>query len=208
MSPEYLRNPDSHLNVIYLDDDPVLAARQYCDRHVKKMIVETAQILATVWSLEPCAGSLYYCEWQIPMGQTPPGALKWLGATVCGNRVNSMRYLDHPCVSWARLYGGNYNWLYCLGIALLEEHEHRFDRIHASTPAIRALEVLPPGLVETRGQYCESPCVMPPEMVRGDAIESYRNFCLNSKTQILRYTRRAPPDWALSASFYLPKEEA
>lgn len=206
MSPDFFRNPDAHYNILYLDDDPFEAARQHCDRHVKKMIVETAQILATVWALEPEAGSIYYCDWQIPHFQTPPGALKWLGAYVCGNRVNCARYMDHPTVSWARLYGGNYNWLYCLGIALLEEHEYRFDRIHASKSAIRALEVLPPSLIETQGQYCESPSIMPPEIIGSNLVENYRNFCLTSKTQILRFTRRAPPEWAIGASYYLHEE--
>ena len=35
------------MNLFYLDRDPVEAARMQCDRHVVKMILETAQMLST-----------------------------------------------------------------------------------------------------------------------------------------------------------------
>jgi hypothetical protein len=36
------------VNIFYLDQDPVDAARMQCDKHVVKMTLETAQILSTV----------------------------------------------------------------------------------------------------------------------------------------------------------------
>lgn len=36
------------MNIFYLDPDPVDAARMQCDKHVVKMVLETAQILSTV----------------------------------------------------------------------------------------------------------------------------------------------------------------
>ena len=35
------------MNIFYLDEDPVKAAQYMCDKHVVKMIVESAQILST-----------------------------------------------------------------------------------------------------------------------------------------------------------------
>jgi hypothetical protein len=35
------------MNIFILDKDPVLAAQLQCDKHVVKMIVESAQMLST-----------------------------------------------------------------------------------------------------------------------------------------------------------------
>ena len=35
------------MNVFVLDNDPVIAAQQHCDKHVVKMIIESAQMLST-----------------------------------------------------------------------------------------------------------------------------------------------------------------
>jgi hypothetical protein len=34
------------MNIFYLDSDPELAAQMHCDKHVVKMILETAQLLS------------------------------------------------------------------------------------------------------------------------------------------------------------------
>ena len=36
------------MNIFVVDTYPVLAARALCDRHVVKMVLETAQILSTI----------------------------------------------------------------------------------------------------------------------------------------------------------------
>ena len=36
------------MNIFVLDEDPVVAATMSCDKHVVKMILETAQMLSTV----------------------------------------------------------------------------------------------------------------------------------------------------------------
>ena len=39
------------MNIFILDKDPMKAAMMLCDRHVPKMIVESAQMLSTVHRL-------------------------------------------------------------------------------------------------------------------------------------------------------------
>ena len=36
------------MNIFILDRDPVLAAQYQCDKHVVKMVLETAQIMSTI----------------------------------------------------------------------------------------------------------------------------------------------------------------
>jgi hypothetical protein len=47
------------MNIFFVDTDPLVAASNLCDRHVNKMITETAQILCTNYFLETGNHSLY-----------------------------------------------------------------------------------------------------------------------------------------------------
>ena len=42
---------DKTMNIFVLDKDPVVAAQMLCDKHVSKMIVESAQMLSTAHRL-------------------------------------------------------------------------------------------------------------------------------------------------------------
>ena len=35
------------MNIFYVDKDPMIAAQMMCDKHVVKMILESAQLLST-----------------------------------------------------------------------------------------------------------------------------------------------------------------
>ena len=39
------------MNIFFLDKDPRECARQHCDKHVVKMVIETAQLLSTAHRL-------------------------------------------------------------------------------------------------------------------------------------------------------------
>ena len=88
------------MNIFVLDFNPRKAAQMHCDKHVIKMIVETAQILSTVhWN----SGS------KAPYKPTH-------------------RY--HPCVVWAQYSIDNYRWLVRLGLELCAEYTYRYNKIH------------------------------------------------------------------------------
>ena len=193
------------MNIFYLDDDPVLAAQQHCDRHVVKMILETAQILSTVWHNAAAAGAdngLVTLDWVPPDEATPPQELKWLRAELCGQRIYKPTHRNHPAVVWASMYGGNYAWLYKLGMALLDEYTYRYGRIHACLPVLRTLELLPPALLATADVYCDGYSIMDDQYKKQDVINSYRNYYLKAKEHILIYTRRTPPAWLGSAAVH------
>ena len=43
------------MNIFATDSNPIIAARNLCDKHINKMIVESAQMLANGFSLERLA---------------------------------------------------------------------------------------------------------------------------------------------------------
>lgn len=201
LTDDYYRNPDHYPNVLYLDDDPEVAAKLHCDRHVGKMIMVTSQILSTVWHGQEL--EQLQLDWGPPVKGVPFGELKCMYSTLCGTTICRPRHQAHPSVQWAALYGGNYAWLYRLGLALLAEFTYRFERIHSHTALIRFLELMPPALEDTADKWCDAPAVVPVEFILDGVNESYQNYYIKEKTVPLQYTRRKPPRWLNDAAIFI-----
>lgn len=107
------------MNIFIFDEDPEVCAVYHADRHVVKMVLETAQILCTVQEL---------CGKSAPYKKT---------------------HAAHPCVIWSRESIANYRWLVELGLALAREYTHRYQRRHKSQDVIEWCSanepLLPPG---------------------------------------------------------------
>jgi hypothetical protein len=86
------------MNIFYLDDNIKTCARYHCDKHVVKMILESAQILCTVLWIN-----------NIPAPYRPT-------------------HKSHPCVLWTNQSLANWYWLKELNSALNEEYKYRFNR--------------------------------------------------------------------------------
>jgi hypothetical protein len=197
---DYYTNPERVCNVLYLSDDPEEAARMHCDTHVAKALVWTGRVLSMVWHTQALirksaqVDEALTLDWAPPGDYTPPGQVPWSASMLCGQRI---WFSDpgHPCVGWAALYGGNYDWLYRLGQALQDEYTHRFERLHASIPALRTLELVPPSLFSTLDKWCDSPAVVPQDCVREETVDSYRTFYKKYNRAQMTFTNRQPPDW-------------
>ncbi len=100
------------MNIFYLDSDITQCARYHCDKHVIKMILESAQILCSV---------LWMHHIKAPYKPT---------------------HLHHPCVLWANHSLSNWLWLKQLAGALNEEYKYRFNhkKNHKSYDVIQALQ--------------------------------------------------------------------
>lgn len=103
------------MNIFYLDSDINKCARFHCDKHVIKMILESAQILSTV---------LWMNHIKAPYKAT---------------------HLNHPCVLWANESLSNWLWLKKLAEALNNEYKYRFNKElnHKSYDVILNLEIPP-----------------------------------------------------------------
>ena len=94
------------MNIFVVDEDPEIAARQLCDKHVVKMILETAQMLCTVAASQ---------------GHDTP-----YRAT----------HAKHPCTLWAAKSADNWSWLLQHGLAMCSEYSRRYGRTHKSEQVI------------------------------------------------------------------------
>jgi hypothetical protein len=87
------------MNIFVLSLNPRIAAELHCDKHVVKMILETAQLL-------------YSVHWLINPDVLPDNAYK-------------KTHVNHPCAVWARDNAENYRWLCALGYYLCKEYTFR-----------------------------------------------------------------------------------
>lgn len=85
------------MNIFVLDYDLVRCAKYHCDKHVVKMILESAQLLSSA-----CRSS------GIDAGY-------------------KLTHANHPCAKWARASEDNFLWLADLAHFLNEEYKLRFN---------------------------------------------------------------------------------
>ena len=135
------------MNIFVLHQDPDIAAQYHCDKHVNKMIVESAQMLSTAIRLRHGKPSgPHYVMKKLgkkleaklnPNWYLLPSDLIWHGydyPVVMKKQVYSTAYPNHPCTVWTRQSISNWMWLYDLLHALNKEWRFRFrhKRNHAS----------------------------------------------------------------------------
>lgn len=179
------------MNIFVLQKSPTLAARDQCDQHVCKMPCETAQMLST-------AHRVISGKEEIVISPTGRRNRYWRLHDEREDTVCKAAFVNHPCSIWARESLGNFVWLYDHGIALCNEYEHRFNRVHGSKIVIQECmdqidRLNLTGLATTDFAIC-----MPDEFKRDGAIESYRQFYISDKSRFARWTTRSAPSWYLN----------
>ena len=162
------------MNIFVLHADAAQAALPAVDRHVVKMVLETAQILST---------ALHRHGLEAPYRPSHKG---------------------HPCVVWAGDTAANFGWLVQHGLALGAEYEYRYGRVHGSLPAIQAcrrqIPLLHLAIAKSGRQdpteFTDWPQAMPDDSkVPGDAVAAYRRYYNLHKRHLHRWTKRNVPEW-------------
>jgi hypothetical protein len=92
------------MNIFLLDENPQINAQYHCDKHVVKMILETAQLLCSANHL--CGD---------------------------GDPPYKLAHKNHPVTKWVRASYLNYLWLLDLVDEMHKEWQFRYgDKIHKS----------------------------------------------------------------------------
>lgn len=185
------------MNIFYVDHDPMLAAQQMVDKHVVKMILETAQLLST-------AHRLLDGEEYVGTSKTGRKVKRWCLPDERDTILYSATHINHPSAVWARQSKANYQWLFQHFIGLLDEYEYRYGKVHkcANVDFVGALSRFPTNLPD---KMMTAPTPAMPEeykvFVGGnlDALASYRKYYANGKTHLHKYTKREMPAWLLAA---------
>lgn len=163
------------MNIFVLAETPAEAARYHNDRHVAKMILESAQILSTAHVfLDGDAASKYRI----------------------GQPILRPTHVNHPCTLWARASSANYAWLAELMRSLCIEYSVRFDKHHvfAQSGLLNKLQLHSP-LNLPRGELTPFAQCMPMQYTDINAVAAYRRYYFYEKRHIAEWKVRGKPHW-------------
>lgn len=158
------------MNIFFLDRNPKLCAEQTCDKHVVKMIVETAQLLSTAHHVLDNNGDGFY----------------------------KPTHKNHPSAIWCRQSDSNYKWLWQLLVSLSREYTHRYNKVHKCERdgLVDRLKKLPSNI--SSGPFTPPTLAMPDQFKTSDALTSYHNYYNGAKSSFAKWTKRPTPDWFIT----------
>jgi hypothetical protein len=162
------------MNIFFLDFDTQKCAQYHCDKHVVKMILETAQLLCGVHHMTP----------QV----TPQVPYK-------------LSHKNHPCAIWTRESLSNYLYLCDLGLELSKEYTYRYGKRHKSQDVIEWCIINKPNIVDIG--FTTPPKAMPDEYKVIDVVESYRNYYIGAKKNFCVWKNREVPEWFLNEEVFI-----
>lgn len=179
------------MNIFFLDRCARQAAQWQVDRHVVKMLTETAQILSTTHRL------LDGLEVEVLLEKDGKSKKKkvWVLPDHRNDIFYNVTHKNHPSCIWARSSVENYNWLVDHLFALGEEYTHRYDKKHATIERL-GYHIQSPPLNLKEWDWTEPPCAMGEEfIVSTDPVENYREYYRKGKVHLHSWKRRERPEW-------------
>ena len=181
------------MNIFTLHEDPILAARMHCDRHVLKMVVELYQQLGSA---------------VIRHGATPD----MMPLTKAGTPLKG-GYHNHPATKWVGDSRQNFRWAASHALELSWEYRRRFGKDHFCTPGIEKLVGMA-YLIEYDDKMTDFALCMPdiyrpyiwgsPGLNEAkathasgkQAVKAYREYYIWDKGYFAEWERGRPaPDW-------------
>ena len=143
------------MNIFYLHEDPRKAAEYQYNKHVVKMILESAQML--------CTAHHHYGN---------------------GDNVPYKKaHYNHPSTIWVRENCENYAWLYRHMLALGEEYTKRYGKTHLTiTKCKEVLGKAPPNMPWFG--FTQPPQCMPDEYKDECSVKAYWNYYINDKHRV------------------------
>lgn len=123
------------------------------DKHVVKMILESAQLMSTAHHLHNSKHA--------PLLYKPT-------------------HTKHPSAIWVRQSKQHYEWLYQHFVALCDEYTKRYGKVHKTQQTIGdVLKLVPSEMPDV--EFTAPPCAMPDEYKDGDSLSSYRRYYESEK---------------------------
>jgi len=179
------------MNIFYIETDPYKAAQSMVDKHVVKMILESAQLLSTAHRL--LDGTEY-----VGQSQTGRKAKRWRLPDERDTVLYSATHINHPSAVWCRQTNNNYTWLYCHFVGLLNEYTYRYGKTHkCAEPEFRQLLQTLPANIPVGPLTPVTPAMLDEYKVGVDSLASYRNYYKVGKTHLHKWTKREAPAWML-----------
>jgi hypothetical protein len=104
------------MNIFYINEDPIIAARELADDHIRKMQIESAQMCSTA---------------------------HWVNGSTAPYKQS---HTNHPSAKWVRESSPQYLWLVEHGLEICNEFERRYGKKHATKQVLLWLKNNPPSI--------------------------------------------------------------
>ncbi len=162
------------MNIFYLDKDPEKSAEIMSNKHVIKMILESAQLLCITHRV--LDGKQGY---QL----SKSGRLRkyWFHLDrIKENNLYKATHINHPCSKWVRESSENYKWMYEHFLALCYEYQERYHKTHASYIKLNSIVKDLPKNIPIK-EFTEPPQAMPDKYRSSSSITAYHNYYRSEK---------------------------
>ena len=181
------------MNIFVLDRNPITAANMQCDKHVVKMIIESAQMLsATVdvnYKVHLRGDATKKPSEQLGLPGYPPAHVK------------------HPCTMWVMESLGNYKWLIKHMRALCREYTRRYGKTHSQERLLMIYEGQLPNLFFDQDRLTQFVQAMPEKYKDKNPVKAYQNFYNMDKFHFAKWKTGNVPEWFTGAPQYIVELE-
>ena len=139
------------MNIFYLDKNPAIAAKVQYNKHVVKMILESAQMLCAAHHILGNPNDVPY----------------------------KLAHKNHPCTIWVRENSLHYDWLYLHMMALGYEYKLRYGKTHMSITKCEHLYMHPENIPHE--EFEQPPQCRPDKYKNPCSVIAYWNYYIGEK---------------------------
>lgn len=184
------------MNIFYLSEDPIQAAQWMVDRHVVKMILESAQLLSTAHRLMDGKEIILEVDLLQEDGKIKTKKKKWWLLDDSREEVMySATHINHPSAIWTRTSVENYNWLVEHLFALMDEYTYRYEKKHKCAGELSYMLQSPPKNLKDYDMTPMPSCMDEKYIVSDNPVDNYRNYYINGKAHLHKWKNREVPPW-------------
>jgi hypothetical protein len=157
------------------------------DKHVVKMILETAQLLSTAHRLLDGTESIDASSGRKKKVYKLPDDRDAV--------LYSATHANHPSAIWTRQAVENYNWLVDHLFALSDEYTYRYGKTHLTITKLGIPIASPPLNLKEWDMTPMPSCMDEQYKIGEDPIANYRNYYKYGKASMHSWKKREAPVW-------------
>ena len=181
------------MNIFAVADCPVESAQSLCDKHVVKMITESAQMLSTAHRIldgkldmrPSVSGKRLVQYWQLPDARE--------------DILMKAVHPSHPCTVWTMQSVANYIWHYQHWKALCIEYRFRYGKTHSTETLLTDVLRDAPRNINYNKSLTPFALAMTHEpqcIHEGEPVRSYQEYYQTKQDRFkMVWTRRQIPEW-------------
>lgn len=163
------------MNIFFIDKDPVVAAKAMTNKHVIKMILESAQLLSTAHRVLDGYESTMVTK----AGHNKKTYV--LAIEFYNNLLYKSTHVNHPSGIWVRESSSNYMWLYKHMMALGYEYEKRYNKKHKTIHELGSMLSIIPKNIKVGPMTPMRIAITNEKWHRDNPVDAYRAYYMGEK---------------------------